>query len=108
MNTLDESILEELVYERVKLTVDLYELRAFEEDLDDSIRRAVERLGAAAASDGDLARRLVDSAWQRLSSDLEQLRDRHEPACALCEAQEARPDRVGATTAPGKEQRRMP
>jgi hypothetical protein len=91
MNNLDQQILEELVYERVKLAVDLYDLLAFEEDLDLSIQRAVERLGGPAALDDNLARTLVDAAWVRLSRDLEAMRDGQEPGCMLCQHEKPAP-----------------
>jgi hypothetical protein len=90
MNNLDQQILEELVYERVKLAVDLYDLLSFEEDLDQSIQRALERVGEQTTVDEHLARKLIDAAWDRLSRDLDALREVPEPDCELCRLDPAR------------------
>jgi hypothetical protein len=67
---LERRILEELIYERVRVTVDLCELMAFELDLSASIERA---LAACAPSPGertDLTMDYLRRAWERMSDEV--------------------------------------
>jgi hypothetical protein len=64
----ERRILEELVYERVRLAVDPGELTAFATDLARSIRRGAPE--AAGAEGHVFARRLLVRAWRRVGNDL--------------------------------------
>ena len=68
--TLDRKILEELIYERVRLAVDLCELVTFEEDLAVSIERALARCGGSAGERADLSQRFLAAAWERLGQEV--------------------------------------
>ena len=81
---LHSKLLEELIYERVRLHVDLLELIDFERDLNDSIDRAMKACGVAEPQAGELGRRYLDLAWRRIETEWEQER-RRGPDCPLCE-----------------------
>jgi hypothetical protein len=66
---LDRKILEELIYERVRLTVDVCEVLAFEADLANSIERALQ---GRAGSDDDRSQLTLDylqRAWERVTEE---------------------------------------
>jgi hypothetical protein len=67
---LSSKILEELIYERVRVTVDLCELMAFEMDLAASIERALLAVRGTPAERSDLAMEYLQRAWQRLSDTI--------------------------------------
>ena len=50
MNDMEQRILEELVYDRVRSTVNLCQLVIVEQELDESIQRALARAGAQAGA----------------------------------------------------------
>lgn len=81
-------LLEELVYERVRLHVNLAELIEFERDLGESIARALKACGREGLEQQELARRHLDRAWQRLEEEweAERRRDSEWAECPLCEA----------------------
>ena len=81
---MNAKLLEELIYERVRLHVDLLELIDFERELNDSIERAMRQCGIDEPRDDDLGRRYLDLAWQRLEAEWRQERTR-EDECPLCE-----------------------
>jgi len=64
---LDRRVLEELVYHRVRLAIDLEDLDAFAGDLSESFGRA---LGLDRASNSDLAVELIESVWARVTADV--------------------------------------
>ena len=68
--TLERRILEELIYERVRLTVDLCELMAFEVDLSASIERALVSVARSPAQRSDLTLEYLQRAWNRLSEQV--------------------------------------
>ena len=77
-------LLEELIYERVRLHVDLCELLDFERDLNESIDRAMKSCGVDEPSAGDLGRRFLERAWRRIEEEWE--RERAVSGdCPLCE-----------------------
>jgi hypothetical protein len=73
MQHLDKRILEELIYERVRLSINLCQLVIFEQDLEKSIHRAMSARGDAKEQDA-LAREYIDKAWTRVQAEWEQLR----------------------------------
>jgi hypothetical protein len=79
------ALLEELIYERVRLNVDLLELVDFERDLAESIERALAACGAAEDRDR-LASDYLERAWARLERDWRAARDDddHPLQCPLC------------------------
>ena len=97
-------LLEELVYERVRLHVDLLELIDFEKDLSQSITRALRAGGIDRDEEDATARRYIERAWRRLEEEWTRERGtdwNHD--CPLCEAPLACPDRprAAAVTARG-------
>jgi hypothetical protein len=63
-------ILEELVFERLRLTVDLCELLEFHADLSASIQRAVEGCAATEEERSGLVLAYLEQAWTRLSGEV--------------------------------------
>lgn len=70
METLSERILEELIYERVRLTVDLCELLAFEADLSASIERALRDCARSPEKRSKLAMDYLQQAWERVGDEI--------------------------------------
>ena len=68
--SLDRRILEELIYEKVRLTVDLCELMAFEVDLSASIERALMSVARSPQQRSDLTLEYLQRAWDRLSEQV--------------------------------------
>jgi hypothetical protein len=71
---LDKRILEELIYERVRLSVNLCQLVIFEQDLEKSIHRAMSARAGGLQEQEALAREYIDKAWRRVQAEWEQLR----------------------------------
>jgi hypothetical protein len=104
MSTMEQRILEELVYDRVRSTVNLCQLVIVEQELDESVQRALARPGAGAGADlgagagagadgtavpgrkpGELAREHMQRAWERLEREWNRLRkDLARAECAGC------------------------
>ena len=75
-------LVRDLVYERVRLHVDLLSLIEFEQELGDRIERALQA-GDGPGSDADaMSRRLIDDAWRRLEAEWRGRRDAECPLCA--------------------------
>jgi hypothetical protein len=74
MQHLDKRILEELIYERVRLSVNLCQLVIFEQDLEKSIHRAMTSRAGDLQEQEALAREYIDKAWKRVHAEWEQLR----------------------------------
>ena len=80
----ERAVLDELVYERVRLNVDLLELVDFERDLAASIERSLAACGASEDRDR-LAREHLERAWVRLESEWRQEREAAaDLQCPLC------------------------
>lgn len=92
MSTMERRILEELVYGRVRSTVNLCQLVIIEQELEENIQRAMapgeeameldEQAGAGEEGaavpgrrPGELAREYVERAWERLAREWSALRD---------------------------------
>ncbi len=67
---LERKILEELIYERVRVTVDMCALVEFELDLAASIDRALHACAASPTERSDLALDYVQRAWDRLTEEV--------------------------------------
>jgi hypothetical protein len=67
---LAQRILEELVYERVRVAVDLCELVSFEQDLAISIDRALTTCAESAEERQSMALEYLHRAWERLSDEV--------------------------------------
>lgn len=87
-----DRLLEELIYERVRLHVDLLDLVDFERDLCRSITRALRAGGADPREEDVLARRYVERAWERLEEEWTRYRKSEFAECPLCEAPVECPD----------------
>ena len=69
--TIDEKIIEELVFNRMRLAVDFGELMTFHEDLSASVERALARcMRPMSAEQADLTMRYVRLAWDRLGEEV--------------------------------------
>jgi hypothetical protein len=81
IGNIEQRILEEMIYDRVRATVNLCQLVILEQELDENIQRAIGRTDADA--DGDtvlpepaaLARAHVQRAWLRLEREWQTLRE---------------------------------
>src|SRR5258706_15899276 len=67
---LERRILEELFYERVRVSVDMCELMAFERDLSSSIERALSACAESQSERTDLTLDYLQLAWERLSDEV--------------------------------------
>jgi hypothetical protein len=67
---LERRILEELIYERVRVSVDLCELMAFELDLSASIERALSGCAESPGERSDLTLDYLQRAWERVSEEV--------------------------------------
>lgn len=67
---LERKILEELIYERVRVAVDLCELLDFEEDLAASIERALTQCAKSPDERSQLALKYLNRAWERLGHEV--------------------------------------
>ena len=81
-----ERLLEELIYERVKLHVDLLDLVDFERDLCESIVRALRSGGTDSVEVDARARHYLDRAWRRVEQEWTRARAAETSNCPLCEA----------------------
>lgn len=81
---LNARLLEELIYERVRLHVDLLELIDFQRELEDSIARAMRSCGGNGQHDPELGKRYLDLAWKRIEAEWREERSRDQE-CPLCE-----------------------
>ena len=79
-------LLEELIYERVKVHVDFLDLIDFERDLCDSIARVLQASGTEPGKEEAVARELVDQAWRRLEEEWRRERSASSLLCPLCES----------------------
>ena len=107
MSNMEQRILEELVYDRVRSTVNLCQLVIVEQELDESIQRAMARPGARPGAEAGaerdaglgagggtivpgrkpavLAREHMQRAWERLEREWNTLRkDLARAECAGC------------------------
>lgn len=73
---LEKKILQELIYERVRLSVNLCQLVIFEQDLDSSIERALTTVEESAEARRRLTRQYVEQAWRRLEEEWHEMRER--------------------------------
>jgi len=78
-------LLEELIYERLRLHVDLIDLIDFERDLCESIARAMRTTGTDPAERSALTRRYVDRAWRRLEIEWTRERAGEQLDCPRCD-----------------------
>jgi hypothetical protein len=67
---LERRILEELIYERVRVSVDLCELMSFELDLSASIERALVACVESPGERSDLTLDYLQRAWERVSEEV--------------------------------------
>ena len=79
-----QQVLEELIYERVRLHVDLISLIDFERELEESIGRALRELRSDESDAESLTRRFVEAAWRRVEAEWEAERKREDDGCPLC------------------------
>jgi hypothetical protein len=77
-------VLEELIYERIRVHVDLLELLDFERDLNESIGRAMREVGGAGDDAEALARQYLDRAWRRVEEEWRSEREADDEECPLC------------------------
>ena len=80
----NQRVLEELIYERVRVHLDLAELLDFERDLDESIGRALRQAGLPPAEARALTRRHITAALRRIEEDGR--RAGEADGCPLCAA----------------------
>ncbi len=78
-NSIEQRILQELIYERVRASVNLCQLVVLEQDLDRSIERVLLTRPHIKLPDQEgvtqsLARVYVEQAWRRLEEEWRQLR----------------------------------
>ncbi len=75
MANLERQILQELIYERVRVSVNLCQLVIFERDLDSSIERAMASCHLPKPECENLAREYIEAAWQRVEREWHRLRN---------------------------------
>lgn len=75
MSNIEQRILDEIVYDRVREAVNVCRLVIIEQELDESIRRAVRSTGADGPRPAELARAHLERAWQRLEREWQTLRE---------------------------------
>ena len=80
----NQRVLEELIYERVRVHLDLAELLDFERDLDESIGRALRQAGLPIAEARELTRRHIAAALRRIEEDGDRAGEGDD--CPLCAA----------------------
>jgi hypothetical protein len=68
--TLDERIVEELVFARLRFAVDFCELLTFQEDLSASVERALSRTSRSESERADVTMRYLLRAWDRLGDEV--------------------------------------
>ena len=67
---IERKILEELIYERLRVTVDMCELMTFELDLAASIERALSACAESPGERSDLIFDLLHRAWERVTEEV--------------------------------------
>jgi hypothetical protein len=72
---MEQRILEELIYERVRVSVNLCQLVICEQDLDKSIQRALRTCGGTSEERESMARTYIEAAWRRVEREWKDLRD---------------------------------
>ena len=81
IGNIEQRILDEMIYDRVRATVNLCQLVILEQELDENIQRAIGGMGpdidasAALPEPAVLAREHVQRAWQRLEREWQTLRE---------------------------------
>lgn len=79
ISNIEQRILDEMIYGRVRATVNLCQLVIIEQELDEHIQRAVSGMapgmGAGRLQPAALAREHLQRAWQRLESEWQTLRE---------------------------------
>lgn len=75
MSNIEQRILEEMIYDRVRATVNLCQLVIIEQELDENIQRATQGMDAGRPQPAALAREHLQRAWQRLESEWQTLRE---------------------------------
>lgn len=85
IGNIEQRILDEMIYDRVRATVNLCQLVILEQELDEHIQRAIDGPDSDRDGDGDgdaagpesaaLAREHVQRAWQRLEREWQTLRE---------------------------------
>jgi hypothetical protein len=75
MSNIEHRILEEIIYDRVRETVNLCQLVIIEQELEESIQRASRGAGVDGPKPAELARAYLQSAWQRLEGEWQTLRE---------------------------------
>lgn len=75
MGDIEREILEELVYDRVRASVNLCQIIVTERELEESIRRAMGGADAAPGEADAMAQEYVDRAWERIERELHELRE---------------------------------
>jgi hypothetical protein len=68
--TVSDRLLEELIYQRLRMSIDLYELGTFREELSSTIERALARQHRPTQDRGDLTMRFLNRAWDRLGEEV--------------------------------------
>jgi hypothetical protein len=91
MSSLDRKILEELIYEQVKVSVDICKLLSFEEDLALSVHRALEAHAGSPEERRLLTLRFLRRAWKRIGREIQDLveHDPRQPGLSLVEEEAA-------------------
>jgi hypothetical protein len=67
---LERKILEELIYERVRVAVDMCRLMEFELDLASSIERALSACAESPSERSDLTLDFIQRAWERVTEEV--------------------------------------
>ena len=80
IGNIEQRILEEMIYDRVRATVNLCQLVIIEQELDENIQRAMDDgmgagTGAGCPESAALAREHLQRAWQRLEREWRTLRE---------------------------------
>jgi hypothetical protein len=81
IGNIEQRILEEMIYDRVRATVNLCQLVILEQELDEHIQRAISGTDSDVDADAALpdpavlAREHVQRAWQRLEREWQTLRE---------------------------------
>lgn len=75
MNDIEQKILDEMIYDRVRSCVNLCQLVIIEQELDESIERAIRDLEDDRPRPSALAREHLQRAWQRLEREWQTLRE---------------------------------
>ena len=81
IGNIEQRILEEMIYDRVRATVNLCQLVILEQELDENIQRAMGGMdddmgtGAGCPEPAALAREHLQRAWQRLEREWQTLRE---------------------------------